>query len=80
MKGKSIIVADRKTGIVKRYNAAKGYGFIKRDTGGNGADLFVHKNAIRNTGRRSLEVGQRVKFSVRQGKKGLQADDVFILT
>lgn len=70
-------MADRETGIVKWYNAAKGYGFIKRD---NGPDLFVHKNTIRNTGRRSLEVGQRVKFTVRQGKKGLQADDVVILT
>ena len=62
-------MADRETGIVKSYNAAKGYGFIKGD---NGADLFVHKNAIRNTGRRSLGVGQRLKFSVRQGKKGLK--------
>jgi len=59
-------VADREIGIVKWYNAAKGYGFIKRD---NGADLFVHKNTIRNTGHCSLELGQRVKFSVRQGKK-----------
>ncbi len=69
-------MADREIGTVKWYNDDKGYGFIKRK---DVTDLFVHKNAIRNTGRSSLEIGRQVKFTAKQGKKGLQADDVVIL-
>lgn len=66
-------VAERETGTVKWFNANKGYGFIERDAGG---DVFVHYSAIRGTGYRSLEEGQRVEFDVTQGEKGPQAQDV----
>lgn len=66
-------MAERETGTVKWFDAAKGYGFIAREAGD---DVFVHFRAIRGTGYRTLEDGQQVEFGVVQGDKGLQADDV----
>ncbi|XKD46328.1 hypothetical protein PA7077_00602 [Pseudomonas aeruginosa] len=66
-------MADREVGTVKWFNDAKGYGFIQRDSG---PDVFVHYRAIRGEGHRSLVEGQKVEFSVIQGQKGLQAEDV----
>jgi len=60
-------------GTVKWFNMKKGYGFITRD---QGEDVFVHFRNIRGSGRRSISDGQRVKFVVVSGDKGLQADDV----
>jgi len=62
-------------GTVKWFNATKGYGFIERE---NGKDVFVHYSAISSTGYRTLEEGQRVEFTVVEGQKGLQAQDVVI--
>lgn len=69
----SVVMADREVGTVKWFNDAKGYGFIQRDSG---PDVFVHYRAIRGDGHRSLVEGQKVEFSVIQGQKGLQAEDV----
>jgi len=63
----------RETGVVKWFNAAKGFGFIQRE---NGEDVFVHFSAIQSNGYRTLDEGTRVSFSVKQGPKGLQAEDV----
>jgi cold shock protein len=60
-------------GIVKWFNADKGFGFISRE---NGDDVFVHFSAIQGNGYRSLEEGQRVNFDVVQGPRGLQAENV----
>ena len=64
---------ERETGTVKWFNAEKGYGFISRETGD---DVFVHHSEIRSEGFRTLEEGQRVEFTVAQGQKGPQAQDV----
>ena len=69
-------MAERETGTVKWFNTDKGYGFIVRDQGG---DLFVHYSAISGSGYRVLEEGQRVEFTVAQGQKGPQAQDVSVL-
>jgi len=69
-------MAERETGKVKWFNAKKGYGFIVRDSGG---DIFVHYSAIRGEGFKTLEEGQTVEFSVSEGQKGPQAQDVQIL-
>lgn len=66
-------MADRETGVVKWFNSSKGFGFIERE---NGNDVFVHYSAISGEGYRSLEEGQRVEFTVVQGQKGPQAQDV----
>lgn len=69
-------MSERANGVVKWFNAAKGYGFIQRDTGD---DVFVHYRAIRGDGYRSLNEGQKVEFTVKQGEKGLQAEDVVVV-
>jgi len=66
----------REQGRVKWFNAAKGFGFITRDSGD---DIFVHFRAIRGDGHRVLKDGQRVEFCVSESEKGLQADDVATL-
>lgn len=63
----------KETGVVKWFNAAKGFGFIQRE---NGEDVFVHFSAIQSSGYRSLDEGSRVEFLVKTGPKGLQAEDV----
>lgn len=77
LKGGNFIVAERETGTVKWFNSSKGYGFITRD---QGTDVFVHYSALRGEGYRSLEEGQRVEFTVGQGEKGPQAQDVEVLS
>ncbi len=64
---------SKEQGTVKWFNAAKGYGFIKRESG---EDVFVHFSAIRADGYRSLEQGDAVEFEVTNGPKGLQAANV----
>ncbi len=66
-------MADREAGTVKWFNSTKGFGFIERE---NGKDVFVHYSAINSTGYRSLEEGQQVEFTVVDGQKGPQAQDV----
>ena len=63
-----------KTGTVKWFNDAKGFGFITQDDGGE--DVFCHHTAIVADGFRSLAEGQRVEFEVKKGPKGLQAASV----
>lgn len=63
----------RERGLVKWFNAAKGYGFIQRSTG---EDVFVHYSAISMNGYRTLDNGVEVEFEVKQGPKGLQAENV----
>lgn len=67
---------ERETGVVKWFNASKGYGFITREVG---EDIFVHFTSIRGEGYRSLEEGQKVEFTVAEGEKGLQAKDVSVV-
>ena len=61
------------TGTVKWFNDAKGFGFIEQE---GGEDVFVHFSAIQASGYRSLDEGARVSFVVKQGPKGLQAEEV----
>ncbi|AGM44851.1 cold-shock protein [Aeromonas hydrophila] len=64
------------TGTVKFFNETKGFGFIQQE---NGPDVFVHFSAISGNGFRTLAEGQRVQFSVTQGQKGPQAENVTAL-
>jgi CspA family cold shock protein len=64
---------SREQGVVKWFNAAKGYGFIQRQSG---EDVFVHFSAIQMDGYKSLTEGQMVEFEVKQGPKGYQAENV----
>jgi CspA family cold shock protein len=62
------------SGVVKWFNAEKGFGFITPDGGGD--DLFVHQSEIQMEGYRTLDEGQAVEFETKQGPKGLQASQV----
>lgn len=59
-------------GVVTRYDADRGFGFIAPDAGG--ADLFVHVSVVR--GAEPLAEGDRVRYQVRQSDRGPQADRV----
>ncbi|BES73554.1 cold-shock protein [Marinobacter nanhaiticus D15-8W] len=61
------------TGTVKFFNETKGFGFITRE---NGPDVFVHYSAIQGSGFKTLAEGQQVEFTVTQGQKGPQAENV----
>ena len=65
----------REKGLVKWFNAAKGFGFIQRS---NGEDVFVHFSAIQMNGYRTLDEGSEVEFEVKRGPKGLQAENVMM--
>ena len=64
---------ETQTGTVKWFNATKGYGFIQRE---DGKDLFVHVTALAESGVESLNEGQSVTFTVGEGRKGPQAENV----
>ncbi|MEH6594126.1 MAG: cold-shock protein [Colwellia polaris] len=66
-------MSDTVTGKVKFFNESKGFGFIEQE---NGADVFVHFSAISGDGFRTLTDGQTVTFSVKQGQKGPEAENV----
>lgn len=66
----------RITGTVKWFNNKKGYGFIAQS---EGEDVFVHYRNIQQEGFRSLRMGQKVEFSLVDGPKGLQAENVTLL-
>jgi CspA family cold shock protein len=70
------MTSTREQGTVKWFNAAKGYGFIQRQSG---EDVFVHHSAIQADGYRTLEEGAAVEFEVTKGPKGLQAANVTAL-
>ncbi len=64
------------TGTVKWFNEAKGFGFIEQESG---ADVFAHFSAISGSGFKTLTEGQRVEFTVTDGQKGPQAENIVAL-
>jgi CspA family cold shock protein len=63
-------------GVVKWFNAQKGFGFLTSQTG---EDVFVHFSAIQSEGYKSLDEGQSVQFDVKRTPKGLSAENVTII-
>lgn len=66
-------MSDTIIGKVKFFNEAKGFGFIQQE---NGPDVFVHFSAIQVDGFKTLSDGQQVEFTIGQGPKGPQAQNV----
>lgn len=64
------------TGTVKWFNEAKGFGFIQQE---NGPDVFAHFSAIKSDGFRTLTENQKVEFTVVDGQKGPQAENIVAL-
>jgi len=65
------------TGTVKWFNESKGFGFIEQESG---PDVFAHFSAISGSGFKTLLEGQKVEFSVSQGQKGPQADNIVVVS
>ena len=61
------------TGTVKWFNTTKGFGFISQESG---PDVFAHFSAIQGDGFKTLAEGQKVQFTVTQGQKGPQAENI----
>ena len=61
------------TGTVKWFNEAKGFGFIEQESG---PDVFAHFRSIVGDGFKTLNEGQKVEFTVGQGPKGPQAENI----
>lgn len=59
-----------KTGTVKFYNVAKGFGFIVED--GTGEEVFVHITGLVD----QVKDKDQVTYDVEQGKKGMNAVNV----
>lgn len=59
-------------GVVKWFNADKGFGFIAPESGSK--DLFVHISNVNGGG--ALQEGERVTFDEQEGRKGPEAGNV----
>ncbi|PKH01313.1 cold-shock protein [Psychromonas sp. MB-3u-54] len=69
-------MSNKVQGTVKWFNEAKGFGFIEQATG---PDVFAHFSAIASEGFKTLAEGQKVEFTVTQGQKGPQAENIVAL-
>lgn len=58
-------------GKVKWFNNAKGFGFIRPESGGE--DIFAHYSTIQMDGYRTLKAGQTVDYELHAGPKGHHA-------
>ncbi len=61
------------TGTVKWFNESKGFGFIEQESG---PDEFAHLSAITGSGFKTHAEGQKVEFTIKQGQKGPQAENI----
>jgi CspA family cold shock protein len=68
-----MIMSNSVNGTVKWFNEAKGFGFIEQSSG---PDVFAHFSAISGSGFKTLTEGQQVTFTVTQGAKGPQAENI----
>jgi len=66
-------MSNTTTGTVKWFNEAKGFGFIEQLSG---PDVFAHFSAISSSGFKTLAEGQKVQFTITQGQKGPQAENI----
>ena len=64
------------TGTVKWFNESKGFGFIEQESG---PDVFAHFRNIVGEGFKTLAEGQRVEFTITQGQKGPQAENIKVI-
>ena len=68
-----LIMSNTLKGTVKWFNESKGFGFIAQESG---PDVFAHYSAIKSDGFKTLAEGQEVEFTLTQGQKGPQAENI----
>lgn len=64
-------------GKIKFFNDQKGFGFVMPDSGSG--DIYLHASALRRSGVQAVEPDQRIRYSTRQGNKGVEVDRVEII-
>ncbi|HWC63880.1 MAG TPA: cold shock domain-containing protein [Rhizomicrobium sp.] len=64
-------------GKIKFFNDQKGFGFVMPDSGSG--DIYLHASALRRSGVQAVEPDQRIRFSTRQGNKGVEVDRVELI-
>jgi CspA family cold shock protein len=64
-------------GKVKFFNDQKGFGFVMPDNGSG--DIYLHASALRRSGVQAVEPDQRIRYSTRQGNKGVEVDRVEVI-
>ncbi|WJG09272.1 cold-shock protein [Aliiglaciecola sp. LCG003] len=69
-------MSDKVVGTVKWFNEDKGFGFIEQQSG---PDVFAHFRSIVGDGFKTLKEGQKVEFTIGQGQKGPQAENIQVL-
>jgi len=69
--------AERLDGVVKWFDATRGFGFISPSDGGK--DVFVHMSALRRSGLETLATGQNVRMMVQDAKRGREAASVEVI-
>jgi cold shock protein len=67
-------MSTKTTGTVKFFNSEKGFGFIKHDD--SNKETFVHVSGLIN----DIKQGDHVEFDVQEGKKGLNAVNVKVIS
>ncbi|QXB60586.1 transcription antiterminator/RNA stability regulator CspE [Pantoea agglomerans] len=67
-------MSNKMTGLVKWFDAGKGFGFISPQDGSK--DVFVHFSAIQSSDYKTLDEGQQVEFTIENGAKGPSAANV----
>ena len=65
------LTGEKATGVVKFFNAMKGFGFIQRDDGQ--PDAFVHISAVERAGMPTLNEGDRLEFEIEVDRRGKYA-------
>ena len=69
-------MSDKVVGTVKWFNEDKGFGFIEQQ---GGPDVFAHFRSIVGDGFKTLKEGQKVEFTIGQGQKGPQAENIQVV-
>ena len=64
-------------GKIKFFNDQKGFGFVMPE--GGGGDIYLHASALRRSGVQAVEPEQRIRFSTRQGNKGVEVDRIEVI-
>jgi CspA family cold shock protein len=64
-------------GKVKFFNEQKGFGFVMLESGGG--DVYLHASALRRSGVSALASDQRIRYSTRQGMKGVEVDRIEVI-
>ena len=64
-------------GKVKFFNEQKGFGFVMSESGGG--DVYLHASALRRSGVPTLASDQRIRYSTRQGMKGVEVDRIEVI-